>query len=129
MGADQEIRKNAARTLIALLATPFRIGLERSTGRPPNWFIQVPINYDSVFFQQRTHKSFGAFGSGDEFGKYRGSDDQTPSTEGRFQSRLCGQTQSGVICPQRDDHVGINGCGHSKVAPEVAAASFPAHLS
>ncbi len=31
MGADQEIRKNAARTVIALLASPFGIGLERST--------------------------------------------------------------------------------------------------
>src|SRR5258707_13213583 len=108
MRADQEIRKDAARTVIALLATPFRIGLERSTCRPPNWFIEVPIDYDSVFFQQRTHKSFGALGSGDEFGKNWGGDDQSPSTERRFQSCLCGQAQSGIICPQGDDHVGIN---------------------
>src|ERR1017187_115459 len=54
MGAYQEVGKNAARTVIALLAAPFRIGLKCPASRPPNWLIQVPIDCDSVFVQQRT---------------------------------------------------------------------------
>ena len=109
VGADQEVSEEASRSVIKLLAPSLGIGLESSTGRAPDGFIQIPIDRDSVFFQKQADKVFGATRGGNEFGEDRGGDDKVSTFEGRIQGGLRVATEGSVAVPQGDDDVGIDG--------------------
>ena len=58
VSSDQEVRENAARTRIPMLAAAFRVTSESSAGRSPYRFAQRPINRDSQVFKEAIHKIF-----------------------------------------------------------------------
>jgi hypothetical protein len=74
VGSDQEVGKNPSRAQVALLSPPFRISSERSAGRPPYRFGQMPVDRDSGIFKEPIHEIFSSAGTRYQFGKDRGSD-------------------------------------------------------
>jgi len=73
MSSDQEVRKNPSCARVAMLATPFRIASERSAGRSPYRFGQMPVDRDSGVFKEPIHEIFSSTGTRYQFGKDRGS--------------------------------------------------------
>ncbi len=111
--SDQEIDKQAARSVIALLAASSGMRLKRSSSRPPDRFIQIPFDGNAIFAQERIHKIFGAAGSGNQLGEYRCSHDQASTAKCRFEGGLSGSAYRRVILPQGNDNVGIDGRRHA----------------
>lgn len=112
MGADQEVGQEPTGTVIALFSTAFGIRPKGSAGGAPDGLIQVPIDSDSVFFQERSYKILGSTRTCNELGKYRGGDDEISTMKSRVQSFFCGLAEVGIVVPQGDDHVGIDRCVH-----------------
>jgi hypothetical protein len=50
---------------IALFAAAFSVGLEGAAGGAPDGFIEIPINGNSRFVEERIYEGFGAAGCGD----------------------------------------------------------------
>jgi hypothetical protein len=75
MSSDQEVSKNPSRVQLAMFSTAFRIASERSAGRPPHRFGQMPVDRDSGVFKEPMHEIFSSAGTRYQFGKDRGSHD------------------------------------------------------
>ena len=60
MSSYNEVRENAARTRIALLASTFCIGLKSSPGQSPYLLWQLPINPDSSLLKKGADEGFAA---------------------------------------------------------------------
>ena len=73
MSSDQEVSKNPSRAQVAMLSTSFRIASERSAGRSPYRFGQMPVDRDSGVFEEPIHEIFSSAGTRYQFGKDRGS--------------------------------------------------------
>jgi len=82
MSSDQEVSKNPSHAQVAMLSTPFRIASERSAGRSPYRFGQMPVDRDSGVFKEPIHEIFSSAGTRYDFGKDRGSHGHISLPEG-----------------------------------------------
>jgi len=108
--SDQKVSKNASSAEIAMLPAPFRVAPKRSTGGPPDCFIQFPIDCYSRVSKECADKIFGTPWSCDQFRKYRRGRDEISVLESGFEGSASSQRHSWILVPQSDDDVRVD-CG------------------
>jgi hypothetical protein len=73
VSSDQEVSEDPSRAQIAMLSPALRVTSERSAGRSPYRFGQMPVDRDSGVFKEPIHEIFRSAGTRYQFGKDRGS--------------------------------------------------------
>jgi hypothetical protein len=91
VSSDQEVRENAARTRIPMLAAAFHVTSESSAGQSPYRFAQRPINRDSHIITEPIHKIFTSTRTTYQFGKDGGGYGYIAAPKGQFQCSLPGR--------------------------------------
>src|ERR1035438_2370606 len=112
MGADQEVRQNAAGARVWLFPSTRSISLKGSTSSPPNRFTQGPVNADTGFFEERIQERFTATRGSHQLSEDGGSSDQGSAPQCSVQRRLGSGAKAWIPIPERHYDIGVNSCRH-----------------